>query len=205
LWDVKTGVVARTISGNNVYRVAYSPDGETLASSCNESDVCLWNAQTGSLISVMKGHEDVVNSILYSTDGMTIASGSRDGTIRLWDKTSGNVIHTFKGHYGSVSSVVFTPDKKHLISGSEDSRLMVWNISDGRQLATLVAFDDGHWFVTTRDGKYDCSGCAANAKNNGMKYVRWLIGNTLLRITELPSAEYRLGILRVLTNNEKEE
>ena len=66
-----------------IYSVAFSPDGETLASGSGKM-VRLWRASDGSLLETLEGHQDRVWTLAFSPDGSTLASGSGDRTVRLW-------------------------------------------------------------------------------------------------------------------------
>ncbi|MFM6372457.1 MAG: WD40 repeat domain-containing protein, partial [Dolichospermum sp.] len=77
----------RTITGHSisVYSLAYSPDGQTLASGSSDKTIKLWNARTGNLLQTLTGHSSGVLSLAYSPDGQTLASsGSGDKTIKIW-------------------------------------------------------------------------------------------------------------------------
>ena len=71
---------------SSVNSVAFSPDGQTLASGSRGrlEGIYLWDAQTGEHIRTLTGHTSSVNSVAFSPDGSTLASGSDDETIRLW-------------------------------------------------------------------------------------------------------------------------
>jgi len=79
--------LVRTLTGHTsyVFSVAFSPDGNTVASGSLDGTVRLWNASTGALVRTLAGHTDWVRSVAFSPDGNTIASGSDDGTIVLWE------------------------------------------------------------------------------------------------------------------------
>ncbi len=64
--------------------VAFSPDGNTIASSSYDNTIKLWNLDGKELLT-LTGHSNAIWSVAFSPDGKTIASGSYDNTIKLWD------------------------------------------------------------------------------------------------------------------------
>ncbi|MDE0638012.1 MAG: WD40 repeat domain-containing protein, partial [Candidatus Poribacteria bacterium] len=67
--------------------VAFSPDGQTLASGSSDYTIRLWDVATGEHKQTLQGHIDHVDSVAFSPDGQTLASGSSDGTVLLWHVT----------------------------------------------------------------------------------------------------------------------
>src|SRR5262249_45653184 len=61
-----------------VFAVAYSPDGNTLASGSADGTVRLWNPNTGLIIATLEGHTGSVLSVAYSPNGKVLASASGD-------------------------------------------------------------------------------------------------------------------------------
>ena len=82
-----------------VTSVAFSPDGNTIASASVDKTVKLWNLQ-GQEIKTLTGHGDFGQSVAFSPDGNTIASASRDKTVKLWN-LQGQEIKTLTGHSDS--------------------------------------------------------------------------------------------------------
>ncbi|MFN6028589.1 MAG: helix-hairpin-helix domain-containing protein, partial [Dolichospermum sp.] len=76
----------QTLTGHSysVNSVAYSPDGQILASGSGDDTIKLWNVNTGNLLQTLEGHFNSVTSVAYSPDGQTLASGSWDKTIKIW-------------------------------------------------------------------------------------------------------------------------
>ena len=71
-----------------VYSVAFSPNGERVASGSDDNTVRIWDAATGQLQRELKGHSDHVYSVAFSPNGERVASGSVDNTVRIWDAHS---------------------------------------------------------------------------------------------------------------------
>jgi WD40 repeat protein len=93
--EIPTGLTLRhTLSGHKdvVMSVAFSPDGEVLASASLDGTLRLWNVQTGQFIRSLKGHKGYVYSVAFSPDGGVLASASGDGTLRLWNVQTGQLI-----------------------------------------------------------------------------------------------------------------
>jgi WD40 repeat protein len=128
----------RTITTHlRVQSLAYSPDGQTLASGILDNTIKLWNPKTGKLLQTITGHSYYVNSLAYSPDGQTLASGSADNTIKLWNPRSGKLLRTLSGHSGYVYSIAYSPDGQILASGSGDNTIKLWNPRSGKLLRTI--------------------------------------------------------------------
>ncbi|MBD1831637.1 serine/threonine protein kinase [Cyanobacteria bacterium FACHB-472] len=68
---------------NYVNSVAFSPDGQTLASGSRDNTIKLWNPQTGELKSTISNLNGDVNSVAFSPDGKTLVS-NEEGKIKVW-------------------------------------------------------------------------------------------------------------------------
>ena len=142
LWDVATGKVVRSFEGhlNDVYSVAFSPDGRTMVSGSSDNTLKLWDVATGKLLRTLEGHSNTVSSVAFSPGGHTILSGSWDHSLKLWEVATGKLIHTFEGHLDHVNSVAFSPDGRTVLSGGSDRTLKLWDVTTGELMRTF----DGH-------------------------------------------------------------
>ena len=52
--------------------LAFSPDGETLASASDDGTVRLWGTTTGDSQRVLQGHTSSVRSVAFTPDGKTL-------------------------------------------------------------------------------------------------------------------------------------
>lgn len=140
LWHVQTGELLMTFEGHTaqIWSVAFSPDGRTLASSSRDRTIKLWDVRTGQCWQTLEGHTGDIWSVAFSPDGSRIATGGDDRAIGLWDTRTGQLQAIWQGHLGSVQSVVYN-DAQTIASGSEDETIKVWDIATGECLKILRA------------------------------------------------------------------
>jgi WD40 repeat protein len=83
--DVETGEVLHALKGYGqwVSRLAFSPDGKTLAVGESSGKLHLWNVASGRLLLTLPGHTGSVNGLAFRADGRVLATCS-DVEIRLW-------------------------------------------------------------------------------------------------------------------------
>jgi len=106
----------KALSGHTdrVCNVAFSPDGQTLASGSLDKSIKLWNVATGQQLRTLSGHTGGVKSVVFSPDGRILASGSSDLTVRLWNVETGSALNTLAE--GS-DCAFFSPDGRKLAGG----------------------------------------------------------------------------------------
>jgi WD40 repeat protein len=135
LWDIAAGQLLRVLhlgdegSGEFPVALAFSPDGQTVASAHWGDAVVLWNVPTGQqrqLARLGSGHH--VGSLAFSPDGRILAGGDDDGSLRIWDAQTLAELHTLSGHQGGVRCVAFLPDGRILASSSADTTVLLWDV-----------------------------------------------------------------------------
>lgn len=113
-----------------VHSVAWSPNGQRIASGSDDFTVQVWNAADGGDVFTYRGHAASVNAVSWSPDGRYIASGSDDETVQVWEVVTGKTLVTYRGHAASVKSVTWSPDGIHIAS-CDYFTIQVWKVSDG--------------------------------------------------------------------------
>ena len=117
--------------------LAFSADGQRLASGSSDGTVRVWNLATKKAERVLKATRAEVRSVALSADGRWLAAGVRYGPIKVWDLQSGQEHLSFQGHESDVWQVAFTPDSKSLVSSNGDwnrpGRVKLWDVNTGEQ------------------------------------------------------------------------
>ena len=77
----------KTLTGNTdwIKQIAFSPDGEKLATGSLDRKVRLWDIQTGEYIDVPEEDARSVMAVAFSPDGTILASSRANATVQLWD------------------------------------------------------------------------------------------------------------------------
>src|SRR5215471_11449232 len=106
------GTAILTYKGHSDYvdAVAWSPNGQFIASGSWDGTVQVWDAYSGAVITTYKGHTDNVSALAWSPDGNFIASGSWDGYVRVWDAFTGSLQTIYGGHSDAVSTLAWSPN-----------------------------------------------------------------------------------------------
>jgi WD40 repeat protein len=157
VWDLKTGKTVRTLRGQigagsegKIYAMALSPDEQWLAvgGMFHKSDpfegsvIRFYNFPTGKLVTLFKGHSNVVLSLAFSPESRYLVSGSADNNAIIWDINKQQQLHILKGHTNHIYAVGFTPDSKRVVTGSDDHSLRLWRVSNGELIAKLQGHTD---------------------------------------------------------------
>ena len=113
-----------------VRTLAFSPDGQVLASGGLDNTIRLWNPHTGQTLAILN-HPKTVSAVAFSPDGNTLASACQDHKVYLWNVRTRRLTKTLVGHEDQVYAVAYSRTGK-LASGGRDNTVRLWNTQTGQ-------------------------------------------------------------------------
>lgn len=129
------------LSGHSyvVWSVAFSPDGNRLATASGDTLIKLWNVRTGREEATLKGHSHQVSCVAFSPDGSILASGGSygDNSVRLWQATSPWRCTVLPIPTEVITSLAFSRDGKTLTIGSRDKMVHLWDVAEKKERPPL--------------------------------------------------------------------
>jgi WD40 repeat protein len=142
-WEIPGGSLLNTLPGygSSVRDIAFSPDGQTLASDyVNSSLLRIWKTADGTQLNTLDGGDKLreLTEVAYSPDGKQIVIGGYQfvglwnisaHSIRLIELPSNN--NGFFDVPSNATSVAFSPDGKFFVAGLDMGGIMFYKASDG--------------------------------------------------------------------------
>lgn len=151
LWDSTNFQYIETLSGhvNDVYTVAFSPDGRLVASGGKgkepDAQVIVWNFASKEIVRVIDfpqqmGGNRGVQRVEISPDnkllGVSVPWGTGQARVIFVDVASGDVIRQIDGFNDPLFKASFSKDWKYL-AGASGKTIKVFDVSTGQQLSSI--------------------------------------------------------------------
>jgi WD40 repeat protein len=204
LWNLDTGqLVSQPLTGQGTFvkMLAFSPDGNILASGGGET-IILWDTGTRQMLGKLtSGHQFEssnlfaagVQTMAFSPDGKTLVSGGcgklerragqpsnscGTGELRFWDVATRQMIgDPFAAHTDQVISLAFSPDGKTLASaaGGYDDTIELWDVATRQKAGRdLTGYDtDIVKLIFSPDGKTLITAATMQAENKTYNIFLW--------------------------------
>lgn len=139
-FNTKDGVLKKSAKKHTdwVTAVAFSPDGQYVASADRAGGIVVWEAATGEESITLPGHKTAVNALAFMP-GLLVSAG-QDGSVVLWDIAEGKELKKITAHAGGAEFVDFTTDGR-IVSCGRDKTAKVWS-QEGKPLLTTEAMGE---------------------------------------------------------------
>ena len=137
LWDMQTHERIREFVGheNLVFDLAFSPDGQLLASAGWDRRALVWSVASGAVVLDL-AHDGNVYAVAFSSDGR-LATACFDGSFSIWRVSDGERLIHVVGHDQPILDALWFPDNRRIATASEDQLIHIWDANTGERLSTL--------------------------------------------------------------------
>jgi WD40 repeat protein len=144
IWEVATGKTLFVYQGhrNGIYAVAWSSNGQLIASSGYDGTLQIWEAANGTSLATHSGFAFLFG-LSWSPDGKYVAVGSQNKLVLVVESRSGDVFTSYRGHSDWVKDVAWSPHGKFVVSGSDDGTSRLWETKTGTNIYTYKG-NNGH-------------------------------------------------------------
>lgn len=145
IWDIASGQMIGTLGGHRgiVWGLAFSPDGQLLASVSSDGTAQIRDWRNGDILKVLNFPGQVV-SVSFSPDGQSLAVGGVDAqqnqiqNAAIWTYSVRSWEPLLKlPEFLNIVAMAYSPDGRWLVGGGTSRNVQVWRTSDGSSIYTL--------------------------------------------------------------------
>ena len=134
VFEAATGkLVAEIKNGHSdqVFGVAFAPDGTKLATCGADKFVKVFEIPSGKFLKSFEGHTHHVLDVGWKADGKLLASAGADNVIKVWDYEKGEQVRTITGHTKQITRLQFIGKTPQIVTCSGDQTVRFWNVDNG--------------------------------------------------------------------------
>ncbi len=162
--STKTGEIQHKITKHTdwVTALAFSPNGQFLATADRNGGLSLWDPDTGQELFTLGGHKSAVTALSWRADSKLLASASEDGSVKLWEPKEGKQAKSWAAHGSGVLYVSYAQDGQ-LVTCGRDNAIALWDAKGGKErtlqysgelpLRAVFSHDGKHIFVADFTGR----------------------------------------------------
>eukprot|EP00842_Homolaphlyctis_polyrhiza_P001800 jgi/Hompol1/2620/HPOL_002982-RA len=143
-WQSESYILKQQGHQHDMNAIAYSPDGQFIATGGDDGKLKLWNTQTGFCFVTFTEHSGGITAVEFAKRGQVVFSASQDGTVRAFDLVRYRNFRTFTSpSVVQFSSLSVDPSGEIVVAGSSDTfEIFVWSMQTGR-LVDILAGHEG--------------------------------------------------------------
>ena len=130
--------------GGEIWSVAWSPDGESLATvnydldATDRKNLRVWDTHTWTERVSCSTTTSQPTCVSFSPDGSLVAVGNFQGPIDLFETRDWKRTITLIGHTRWAETLAWTSDGKTIASGGQDGVIRIWDVDAGREVSSML-------------------------------------------------------------------
>jgi WD40 repeat protein len=169
-------------TGTHVDWIAWHPDGRTLATTCNDLHIRLWDVAAGKVLPPqLVGHHGGM-TVAFDPAGDCLLSNDWSGILRLWDHRTGRQLLQ-----APSTASAFSRDGSLLALDRSGPRVRLLSVATRRPLRCLAPFGD-HFTRHRCNARASADGrLLLVSRGNALDFVDWaggsVVGSIPLRLT----------------------
>lgn len=138
-WQSESYVLKQQGHYYDMNTLAYSADGQNIATGGEDGKVKLWNANSGFCFVTFPEHSAGISAVEFAKGGQVLFSASLDGTVRAFDLVRYRNFRTFTSPTPvQFSSLAVDPSGDVVCAGSMDTfEIYMWSVQTGKLLDVL--------------------------------------------------------------------
>lgn len=144
LIDATDGSVLHQLHGGYDNHIAFSPDGEHVATGNRDGIIWIWDTESGEQVAVLEEPDaGYICSIDYHPLGKLLAATDFDGVVYIWDIEEERIVHTIDLDilaYLKPNPFRFSPDGEimaAIIREDRDYKVRLWTVDGQEKIADL--------------------------------------------------------------------
>jgi len=131
---------------NFVFDVAFSPDGTSLAASCLDGSVSVFDVAARRRTATLEGHFLPVRCVRWTPDSRMILTACDDCRVLCFDPhRQAQYVDEYTAHTSWVLGVAPAPDGKHFASCSADRTVKIWDMAGPTKGEVAAVLEQGHY------------------------------------------------------------
>ncbi|KAG6478659.1 hypothetical protein ZIOFF_062103 [Zingiber officinale] len=179
---------------DTVSTVAFSFDGQLLATGSFDGHVHIWDTSSGSLKFTLEGSGEGFEWLKWHPRGHLLIAGSEDANVWMWNADKGVCLNTFSGHGSTVTCGDFTPDGKIICTGSDDASLRIWNPKTGECFHVVKGHPYHTDGLTCLSITSDSTIAITGAKDGSVHLVNITIGRVISSLSSHTASVECIGL-----------
>ena len=142
-WQSESFILKQQGHRNDLQCLAYSSDGQFVATGGDDGKIKLWNMSSGFCFVTFADHEAAITAIDFIKSRQVLFSASLDGTVRAYDLVRYRNFRTFKPPKPvQLSCLAVDSSGEVVCSGSQETfEIFLWSVQTGNLLEVFAGHE----------------------------------------------------------------